>query len=251
MRNAYKTQSIIYTLIALSVFLLSNYAIIILRYFGIISTLTSAQFWLLNILTQVLFPVIIWILLLGSKKGLKHCGLIAPFLPALLIGLIATTPMWLGFWVLSDQPTQWPWVTLLKQAFITGLVEEALFRGLLFGMLFRCAGWLFLPAAGFAALLFGLGHLYQGGSFMSASSIFGITAIGSIWFSWLYLKWNFNLWVPIFMHALMNAWWIVFSVDQTAMGDVTANVLRMLTIGLSIVLTFIWNPQKQTKKEVS
>ena len=249
MRKVFQTQYIVYALIALIVFLLGNYAIDILRYFSIITTLTSTQFWSLHILTQVLFPMIIWVLLFGLRKGLTYSGLLAPVIPALVVGLLATTPMWLGFWLLSDQPAQWPWSTLLKQALITGLVEESLFRALLFGMLFRCAGWRFLPAAGLAALLFGIGHLYQGGSVLSALSIFAITAIGSLWFSWLYLKWNFNLWVPIFMHALMNAWWIVFSVDQTALGDVTANVLRILTIAVSIVLTLVWNQHRQIKKQ--
>ena len=243
-----RSQSIKFTLTAISVFLLGVYAIEILRFFKIISKLTDFQFWLLNTVSQVLFPLAIWILLLGLKKGIRYSGLKAPVLPAFMVGLVATIPMWLGFWILIPIPPQWPVTELFYQSLITGIAEESIFRGFLFGMLFRCAGWHFLPAAGLAAVLFGLGHLYQGGDLFSSLGIFAITAIGSLWFSWLYVRWQFNLWVPVFMHALMNAWWIVFSVDQTALGDATANVLRALTIGISIGLTLYWNSRQNNKK---
>ena len=248
MHTVNRTQFIVYTIIAISVFLLGTYALEILRFFGIISKLTTHQFWFLNVVSQVVFPLTVWVLLLGMKKGLHYSGLMAPILPALAIAFIVTMPMWLGFWVLTTEPLQWPWQELLYKALVTGIAEEHIFRGVLFGMLFRCAGWRFLPAAGLAAFLFGFGHLYQGGSFMPALGIFAITAIGSLWFSWLYVRWNFNLWVPIFVHALMNAWWMIFSVDQTALGDVTANVLRALCIGISIGLTLWWNKNFSNKE---
>jgi membrane protease YdiL (CAAX protease family) len=242
-----RTTPITYTLIAITVFLLGVYAIDILRFLGVLDTLTHAQFWMLNAASEVLLPLAVWVLLMGFRQGITYSGLYAPVIPALLIGLVATTPMWLGFWILIPTAPQWPLSELFHQALITGIAEESIFRGFLFGMLFRCAGWHFLPAAGLAAAVFGFGHLYQGGDVMSSLGIFAITAVGSLWFSWLYVRWRFNLWVPIFMHALMNAWWIVFSVDDTALGDLTANNLRALTIGLSIIITLYWNKRHHSQ----
>lgn len=247
MQAVNRTQSVIYTVTAITVFLLGTYTMEMLRFFGLISKLTNHQFWFIHVISQVVFPLGVWMLLLGFKKGLHHSGWMAPVLPALAVGLIATTPMWLGFWILISEPPQWPISDLFYKALVTGIVEESIFRGVLFGMLFRCAGWHFIPAAGLAAVLFGFGHIYQGGSLMSAAGIFAITAIGSLWFSWLYVRWNFNLWVPVFLHALMNAWWMIFSVDQTALGDATANVLRALTIAVSIGLTLLWSTHQNPK----
>jgi uncharacterized protein len=109
-------------------------------------------------------------------------------------------------------------------------------RGYAFGQLYRRAGWGFWPAILIPTIFFSLGHLYQANSIISAVAIFGVTSIGSVWFAWLYLRWD-NLWVPIALHALMNLWWYVFEVDTSALGGSLANVARVLTILLSIVLT--------------
>lgn len=68
--------------------------------------------------------------------------------------------------------------------------------------------------------------------------LLAITFIGAVWFGWLYVKWGYNLYIPIFLHMLMNFSWITFEVSPGAAGNTVVNVARLLTILLSIILTF-------------
>ncbi len=117
-----------------------------------------------------------------------------------------------------------------------GFFEEFLFRGFLFGILFRKLKWGFIPASLLAEVIFGLGHIYQGSTLMETTGIFGITTIGSIWVAWLYIEWDKNLWVPIFLHTLMNLSWILFEVSNNALGGIYTNLFRAITIALTIII---------------
>ena len=65
-------------------------------------------------------------------------------------------------------------------------------------------------------------------------------------FSWVFMKWQDNLWPAFGLHAAMNLWWEVFAIDDTALGSHVANIARLLTIVLAILLTIykdrIWKP---------
>ncbi|RDZ27248.1 CPBP family intramembrane glutamic endopeptidase [Lysobacter silvisoli] len=126
---------------------------------------------------------------------------------------------------------------VLRQALLSGVGEELLYRAFLFGLLFRYAGWGFLPAALVSALYFGANHLYQGQGLADSAAIFALTALGGLWFSWLYVEWRWNLWLPIGLHVLMNLYWDLFAVSDTALGPMAANLLRFAVIGLSLALT--------------
>lgn len=126
---------------------------------------------------------------------------------------------------------------LIRKTLFAGFIEEYMFRGFLFGILFRKVGWGFISAGLLGALFFGMGHIYQGGNFTQSLGIFLITAMGALWFAWLYIEWNNNLWIPIFLHILMNLSWSLFDVSQNALGDVYLNIFRTVTIALSVILT--------------
>jgi membrane protease YdiL (CAAX protease family) len=130
---------------------------------------------------------------------------------------------------------------LVHQTIVAGLMEEYLFRGFLFGLLFRKSGWGFIPASISGALIFGLGHIYQGSTFLETMGVFFITSIGGIWFAWLYIEWNNNLWVPIFLHILMNISWGLFEVSNNALGGFYTNLFRIITITLTILITIKYN----------
>jgi hypothetical protein len=95
--------------------------------------------------------------------------------------------------------------------------------------------------------VFGIGHLYQGNDLLSALGAFGLTALGSLWFSWLLVAWD-SLWVPIGLHVLLNLYWELFTNDQTAVGDGLSNLFRGLVIALSIVLTLRLRRSAITKR---
>ncbi|HDR04340.1 MAG TPA: CPBP family intramembrane metalloprotease [Candidatus Marinimicrobia bacterium] len=135
----------------------------------------------------------------------------------------------------------------MRWAFLPGFMEEFLFRGFLFGLLFLKLGWCFIPAALIGALIFGLGHVYQGNAFMETLGIFFITAMGAVWFAWLYIEWNENLWIPVFLHIVMNLSWLLFDIGENALGDLAANLFRTITITLTIVITIYWHREKGLK----
>jgi uncharacterized protein len=48
-----------------------------------------------------------------------------------------------------------------------------------------------------------------------------------------------QLWLPIFMHFLMNLFWHLFSTEHSALGGLMLNLPRILTIAFSIYFTII------------
>ena len=64
-----------------------------------------------------------------------------------------------------------------------------------------------------------------------------VTFMGGMWFSWLYVEYGYNLWVPMSYHFFMNLSWGIFDVSDTALGSVAPNIFRAATIALSIYLT--------------
>ena len=68
-----------------------------------------------------------------------------------------------------------------------------------------------------------------------------VTLMGGLWFAWLYIEWRENLWVPIWLHILMNFAWGLFDVSDNAMGGMGANVFRIMTIVITIVVTSRFN----------
>ncbi|MFN2442575.1 MAG: lysostaphin resistance A-like protein [Thermoanaerobaculia bacterium] len=188
----------------------------------------------------------------GLRAALTELGLRASLGRALVVAFAATLPMLVGFGVTGTFRTDYSLLVLTVTAVFSPVGEEILFRGFAFGQLYRRARWGFWPAILIPTLFFSLGHLYQAQSVLSALGIFGVTALGSVWFAWLYLRWD-NLWVPIALHALMNLWWYVFEVDRTALGGWFANAARIITIVLSIVITLhrnrIWKSEGERLTE--
>ena len=160
----------------------------------------------------------------GIVKALAFCGVCV--LPMLICGLIFGT-------------FEYSWETFIAYALSAGIVEEGLYRSFLFGMLFRYCNWRFWFAALPTAIIFSLGHFYQAHDWLSCLQVFGVTAFGSIFFSWLYVAWGYNLFVPIFLHTFMNAMWGMFQVDDVSnsVGSVATNTGRVLTLLLAVFIT--------------
>jgi uncharacterized protein len=183
-------------------------------------------FWLPPL--AVLFVLFQW-------DALRVWGFTRAPLQSLGMAFVMALPALIGFLVTSA-PKALTAVQIMSRAVLPGVFEEALFRGFLFGVLFKRARWGFVPASLIAALVFGIGHLYQGNDLLSAFGAFAVTALGSLWFSWLYIAWD-SLWVPIGLHVLLNLYWELFTNDQTAVGSGLSNLFRGLVIALSIMLT--------------
>jgi len=184
---------------------------------------------------------VMWLFGGGAAQALKSLGLGGGIVRGLLLGIVATLPMPVLF-ALSGHAKFTAGTAVQVGVFgvISGVGEEVLFRGFAFGLLYRrlrLGFWLsiILPTAAFA-----VGHLYQVRGLRDSLSILALTGFGSVWFGWLYVRWEYNLWVPIAVHALMDSWWSIFSVSETALGGHEANNARLLTVVLSIILT-LWH----------
>lgn len=184
--------------------------------------------------------------LYGWRRALPELGWHAPVAVGLVVGLGCTLPMLLGYLAVFKLTTATGpalVVSLLQGALWAGLGEETLFRGFLFGQLYRRVRLPWLLVVVVESGIFASGHLYQSHDLASAVGILAVTFVGGVWFGWLFKNWG-NLWVPVFLHTFMNAWWMLFEVSDTAAGNVWANVFRVLTIGLSVLATY-WYRRRQ------
>jgi membrane protease YdiL (CAAX protease family) len=133
---------------------------------------------------------------------------------------------------------------IIIAAALPALVEEFFYRGFLFGQVFRYSRLGFLLAITFGAIVFATSHLYQSQDLVTLVGIFISTFIGALLFAWVYVEWNYNIWVPIFLHFFMNLFWILFSVSDNAFGGNLANLYRFITIALIVGVTVIYKVKK-------
>ena len=192
-------------------------------------------------------PLLALSALYGWRRAMPELGWHAPVAVGLAMGLGCTLPMLLGYLLvfkLTTVAVPVLAINLFQGALWAGLGEETLFRGFLFGQLYRRVRLPWLLVVMVESGVFACGHLYQSHDLASAVGILAVTFAGGVWFGWLFKSWG-NLWVPVFLHTFMNAWWMLFEVSDTALGNVWANVFRVLTIVLSVLAT-LWYRRRQS-----
>lgn len=199
------------------------------------------QDWL-RIIINKLFPlltVLLALLILHNRKRnlLEAWGIQYGFTKGLKFAFLFTLSMLIGYGLLNNFNADVSFDRLFYAVLIAPIFEELMYRGFLFGQLYRYGGWGFIPAGLLNALIFGSLHLYQAQDVSSAVAVFAMTAMGGMWFAWMYVEWNYNLWIAIFLHLFMNAWWIIFDMSDNAAGNLYANIFRGITIAASIIYT--------------
>lgn len=175
-----------------------------------------------------------------ERNVLASLGLAASFPRGFLVGFVAALPTLVGHGMAGGWQvgTSAQVTSAIVDAVAAGVFEELYFRGFLFGSLFRNTRAGFLPIILFTSIVFALVHVTQAHS--GASELAGIlafTAFGSALFAWLYVEWDYNLWVPITLHGLMDLWWNLFGAGQNAAGSIESNVPRALAVLLAITIT--------------
>lgn len=188
-------------------------------------------------LWTVLVPLLVAAIVVGPHRSAKALGLDGSPWVAAKMGLIATAILPIAYALTAPISSEPIANAVIRGAILPGIGEEILYRGMLFGLLFRHGDWGFAPAALLGAILFGAGHLYQGNTPGELLGVFGITAIGAIWFSWLYIEWDNNIWMPASFHLLMNMYWAIFDVADNALGGIGLVAIRGVVILISIALT--------------
>ena len=185
----------------------------------------------------VIIPIIVAALIAGPRRWASALGLDGSVWIAAKVGLISTALLPITYAVIAPLSSDNILQEIVGGAIFPGIGEEILWRGMLFGLLFRFAGWGFLPAALIGATVFGIAHFSQGNSVVEILGIFGITAIAAIWWSWMYIEWDNNIWVPVWLHILMNGYFAIFDVAAGVLGSWSFFFIRAVVVLISIWLT--------------
>lgn len=198
----------------------------------------------------VCMPIVVVLFLLHRPKDLFYqLGFGGNFIKGTVFALISTLPLFIAFPIIGEFNNGLTLDKLIRSTVIVALFEEIIFRGFIFGQLFRYCkisfGWSVL----IPSVLFGSLHLYQGHDLISSLMAFGVTFLGGLYFSWIYVKWNFNLWCPIGMHFFMNLSWQLFVVEgnSVAAGGIISNVFRILSVALAVIITNIYQKRFDRK----
>ena len=168
-----------------------------------------------------------------------------------VLALVAALPMLLGYAAVFSLNPDLTWQQVMTGAVAAAFFEELYFRGFLFGQIFRYTRLGFFPALIVGALVFASGHLYQSQDPATLVGIFFTTFMGAGLFAWLYCEWDYNLWVPIFLHFFMNFFWMLFAAGDNALGGGYANVFRILTIALAILGTLLYKQRQELPLAIS
>ena len=188
----------------------------------------------------VCLPIVAVLFLLHRPKDFFHqLGLDGNFITGIVFALISTLPLFIAFPIIGESNNELTLDQLIRSTVIVAVFEEIIFRGFIFGQLFRYCkigfGWSVL----IPSVLFGSLHLYQGHDLISSLMAFVVTFLGGLYFSWIYVKWNFNLWCPIGLHLFMNLSWQLFAVEgnSVAAGGIVSNIFRILSVALAVIIT--------------
>lgn len=199
----------------------------------------------------VALPIFIFVYFTNKHSIFEPLGLKGNILKAILFSFAFSIPMLLGSGFMGNFE-----ITINPQDFWFGCVfaaffEELYYRGFFFGQLFKKTKLGFFPSIIISALIFASLHLYQSDDLSTLTGIFITTFMGAGLFAWLYVEWNYNLWLPIGLHFFMNLSWELFSISDNAFGDLSANLIRALTVTLAITITLIYKKKRKIPLEIN
>ncbi len=207
--------------------------------------------WLISVSVVVFCAVSTFIISSVRVKDAVHAlGLNRNIIPALVLAVLCTIPMYIGGWVYAVPNSDFGWSSAIQKAIWPGFTEELVFRGFVTGLLVRKAGWYFVPAVLLSAVAFAWGHLYQAADAAEAVMVFLVTSGAGIGFAIFYKMWGWNLWFPIFMHIFMNLSFVIFDLGDNVLLSGTANIFRGITILLAIIASIYINYRNKKAAEV-
>jgi membrane protease YdiL (CAAX protease family) len=122
-------------------------------------------------------PPLLTLLVLFRGRAFHVWGVTRAPLPMLALSFVISLPVLIGLF-LTHASQAVSLETVIATSVLPGLMEELLFRGFLFGLLYRYAGWNFWLAGTVAAFVFGGVHIRQGHDLRNALGVFAITAFG-------------------------------------------------------------------------
>ena len=177
----------------------------------------------------------------SCQKLFQTIGLDKGFFTGVKLALLSVSPMLLYSLIWGTWDDSISLMKLFNIVVIGAFFEELFFRGFLLGQLFRYAKWGFILAGLIVTVIFGCGHLYEGTDIVSSIMAGLVTGLESLLFGWIFIECKYNLWCSIFLHMFMNFAWSSFAIaDNEAVGDITTNVFRILTVVMAIMWIVIY-----------
>lgn len=178
----------------------------------------------------------------GANFAFRELGLCKSLRTASLFALAVTLPSALLRLAVAGARLKFGSGLLLMSVVASPVSEELLFRGYLFGQLYRRAGWSFWAAALVNAVPFVAGHFYELNGkgwelVVSLAEVLLLVGVSALFAAWVYVRWEYNLWVLIFIHALLNFYSTVFVTTETASFSWVDNVAWLATLILVVVGT--------------
>ncbi|MEJ5103002.1 MULTISPECIES: CPBP family intramembrane glutamic endopeptidase [Chryseobacterium] len=182
-----------------------------------------------------LIPLMITLKILFPKKPIINLfSLDRSAIKGFSLAFLGTLPMLIGYIIHFTITDTVNYESLFINTLSSAFFEEIIFRAFLIGTLYRFTRLGFLSSILLGSLLFAQIHLYQSQNMTELIEIFAITFLGSVFFTWVYFEQNFNLWVAIFLHFLMNLYWEIFNVSENVSGNLFGNLYKFLSIFLII-----------------
>ena len=217
----------------------------ILRLLPAYRELYDAQpFWVpqgVKSLLQIALVVVAVALLrrVSVAEATRFVGLARRPGPGVFAALAAVVPLWGVFALVMERAAEIPFAETAYLAGLSPLAEEVLYTAFGFGALRRIAGWGFWPAALVPAAIFGYGHAEGSGDPMTWASLFLLTGVGLLAFIWFYERWEYDLWVTVTLHCLMNLSWNVFDVGESAVAGWLPTAMQLTTLVAMVTLTVL------------
>jgi membrane protease YdiL (CAAX protease family) len=229
------------------------------------------------------FPVALWIARRHDRRLTSLVGLDRGAVRGFTLGALATLPMLAALFVGERRAFD------LDLMFGSGLIgpfaEELLFRGFLFGLLWRGAGWSIAASILASSLLFGLAHVpnadfdllimlrgpgpdgYVTSGGVVVQLVSGTTrwwqhvsyrgpailatalplVAGGAVLAWIAYRWG-SLWPAVALHACMNLWWDATRGEHTvpAPGLDLMSIAQLTSVALAIGLTLRFSASGRT-----
>jgi len=240
-----------------------NIIIILILYLGIINIniirfkinlLSSLNYYIqrpiilsLETIITLLISFFLIKFLKSKRKVFDILGLSKKIAKGWFIAFLFTLPMLIGFLFVAPLQgfTQKSLLMILYNAILAGFVEELIFRAFPIAFLHRILKVGFLPTILITSFLFAFMHIGQGnGDISEIINVLLITFIGSFVFGWVFIEWDYNLWIPIGLHTFMNMYWMAFDLNSpNVVGSYWANLFRGISILLIISIT-LWRVRK-------
>ncbi|MCZ8354040.1 MAG: type II CAAX endopeptidase family protein [Cyclobacteriaceae bacterium] len=203
--------------------------------------------------TITLIPLFATVAILhrNFKNIFEKLGLSGNLFVGFLFAFVVTLPSLIAYGLKFSINFKLSFDTIIINTISSAFFEEIIYRAFLIGQLYRFTRLGFLSSILIGSTLFGLVHLYQSNNTNELIGIFLITFLGSILFFWIYAEWKFNLWTAIFLHCLMNLYWLVFDIDNNALGGTYANIFRFGTVFLAIYGTILYKKKAKIPFEIN